>query len=55
MDRQYDQVHELPAGYVATDYTYDGLIPWIDLGKIAIYLLTFMAAFMMFRTLFRLL
>ena len=55
MDRQYDQVHELPKGYVETDYTYDGLVPWVGLGRFAIYLLMFATCFMIFRMLFRLL
>lgn len=50
---EYSQVHELPEGYVITDYTYDGLIPGIPLARLAIYLASFVAFFMIARWLFR--
>lgn len=54
MNNEYAQVHELPEGYVITDYTYDGLVPVIPLAKIAIYLVSFVAFFMLARFFFRL-
>jgi len=53
-DRQFDQVHELPDGYVETTYTYDGLINVEYTARLAIYMLTFAAAFTVFSHLVRL-
>lgn len=53
-DTQYDQVHDLPEGYVNETLTYTGVVSFIDVGRLAIYLLCFAGFFMMLRHLIRL-
>lgn len=40
MRHQYSQVHEPRQPGEEEDYTYESL-PWLDLGRVAIYLVTF--------------
>lgn len=50
---EYSQVHQLPKGYIETDYTYDGVLPWTDIGRIAIYLVSFGMFFVIMSHIFR--
>lgn len=52
MRNEYSQVHDLPDGYVESTYTYE-LVPVFEIGRVAIYLLTFAALFLVIGHLFR--
>jgi len=44
MRHEFSQVHELPEHWEQDQYTYN-VFPWLDIGRMAIYLLTFVALF----------
>ncbi len=48
MRNEFSQIHEAPEGWELVEYTYDG-VPWLNIGRMAIYLVTFPALFIFAR------
>lgn len=53
MRNEYSQVHDLPDGYVEARYTYE-VVPVFEIGRVAIYLVTFVGLFLVVGNLLRL-
>ncbi len=45
---EFSQVHSIPDGWEQVEYTYE-VVPWLDISRMAVYLVTFAALFVLAR------